>query len=250
MPQFNLQRIKHLIQRDVILRKGTILTAIAVTSVLLLIACFISLKGDYHLSADEFYNAFTVLYIIIGVWLSFSTFREVNQQKSNQFYFTLPASSLERITAAWFSTSILYTLAFTVLGFLIGQMVVLFGSVLFGTKVHLLDMFNSRYLSLVGFYLVTQPIFLYGAVRFRKNGMGKTWLAIAVTILGFMILNMFFCLAFNSGLRGFFAEDDTATRAFELAFKDVRPLGKWLFGIALGPMMLLAAYFRLTEKEV
>jgi len=47
-----------------------------------------------------------------------------------------------------------------------------------------------------------------------------------------------------------FSSEQFDSNAFDLAVEDFSSIGKWFWTIILGPVMLIAAYFKLTEKEV
>ncbi len=249
MKEYNIRRIGNFIYRDVILLRGTITTALSVVSVLLFIVILFSLRKDHVVVPGEFMSVFNKLYIISGVLFIFSVLKETNTKASNHLYLTLPVSSYERITAIWFTTGILYTIVFSFLCFLVGQFAISVGSIFSETNFHPLPIFSEDYWQLIKFYFFIQPIFLYGAIRFNKNRMGKTLLSLLLIVLGLIFFNMMLYGMLNYGY-DVFSGEELASEAFGLASKDFSGIEKVLFVGVFMSTMLLATYFKIVEKEV
>ncbi len=250
MQEFNIQRISSLIYRSIVLQKGAIVTALSLAGGLIFIGSLVSLRGDHMVKSSEFIGVFSLTFVLLGVLLTFGVFKEVHNQKTNNFYFSLPASPLERVVAAWLFSCVIYTIVFTVFGFLMGQFAIVIGSLFPDTNIHVLPIFSEGYWKILKFYFLIQPAFLLGAVTFSKNRIGKTLLVALLTIFALFIYNMILCFVFSGGAYDVFTSDPFSTDAFSLAKEEFSVLGAFLFSIILGPMMLLAAYFKITEKEV
>lgn len=216
---------------------------------LMFILLLFNMVWDKELSSDEFLGVFAMLYFIIGIALTFSVFKEAHNQKSNHLYFALPISPLERLLAIWFGTTVIYTLAFSVLALIIGQFGLLFGAVILDVDYSPGALFSENYWRVLKAYLIVQPIFLFGAIAFKKNRIGKTLLFITLVVIVFAIINMMLYGLLNHSYEVFDSEP-LGSEALENAQKDFSGMGKWLFMLVLGPVMLLAAYFKLLEKEV
>ncbi|WP_159025576.1 hypothetical protein [Aquimarina sp. Aq78] len=249
MEQFNIKRIGSFIYRDIILLKGAILTTLSVASAIFFIVFLFSLRGDHQISSGEFMSIFGKFYIALGVLFIFSTFKEAHNQKSNHLYFSLPVSSYERIAAAWLSTFVVYTLVFSILGFLVGQITIILGSMFSETNFHLLPIFSESYWQLVKVYFVIQPVFLYGAIAFNKNRVGKTLLVVVLLVFGLIVLNMMLFGMLNYGY-DVFSGEGLASEAFDKTGQDFSGMGKGFFMGIFVPLMLLASYFKIVEKEV
>ncbi len=247
--QFNIRRIGNFIYRDIVLLRNTIITTLSVVGVLLLFFFLYDLRGDHIISEEEFASNFMKFYVVLGILFTFSIFREAHHKKSNLFYFSLPISSYERVTAIWLTTSALYTLLFSVFGFLIGQVAIVLGSMFSETNFHLLPIFSENYWQGVTFYFFIQPTFLLGAILFTKNRIIKTLLFVVLLVFGLFIFNGILFSIFNIGY-DIFSEDQIVSNAFSLAREDFSGIGIFLFVIIMVPVMLLAAYFKIIEKEV
>lgn len=246
---FDIQRIINHIKRDVVLVKSTIGTTLLVSAGLLFILCVFAQLWDKKLDSEEFMGAFSFIYFISGSVLSFSFFREAHNTKANPLYFTLPISSFERITAVWLTTAVLYTIVFSVVGLFIGGMSIFFGSLFFGADFALSTLFSMGYWQAVAMYLVIQPVFLFGAITFKSNRIGKTLLFIIFTVLAFALFNMMTYGLLNYGY-DVFGGGPIRNQAMEKTESDLSILGKALFAIISGPIMLVVTYFKLVEREV
>ncbi|WP_160114706.1 hypothetical protein [Aquimarina sp. AU474] len=246
---FNIKRISLFMLRDLTILKSTITTSLYVVCGLFFISFLIRLRGDLVLSSYDFASVFGKFYIILGILFTFSVFKEAQNQKTNHLYFSLPVSSLERIAAAWLSTVILFTIILTVLGAIIGQLAILIGSMFSETSFHMVSIFSEEYWGAVTFYAIIQPLFLYGALRFKKNRIGKTLLSVLLLIFGLMIYNFMFYGILNHSY-DVFSGEDLAAEAFDLTSKDFSGAGKFAFMGILTPLLLAATYFKLVEKEV
>ncbi len=250
MQEFNIQRIGGLIYRSIVLQKGAILTGLSVAGGLIFISSLLGLRGDHLVQSNEFIGVFSVTFILLGIVFTFGMFKEVHNKKVNHFYFLLPASPSERIIAAWFVASIMYTLVFTVFAYLAGQFAIIIGSVFPDTSFHVLPIFSAGYWRLLKLYFLIQPVFLLGAITFSKNRIGKTLLVALLVIFILFLYNMILCFVFSGGAFDVFTSDPFSTEGFNMAQKELSGLGTVLFGIVLVPMMLWAAYFKIIEKEV
>ncbi len=247
---FSIQRIRDFIYRDITLLKGSLTTAFSVATAFLFIAIWVNLRSDYVVTPAEFATIFGLIYIPIGVFLTFAIFREANNKQLNPFYFSLPISPLEKLLGTWLTTGILYTIVFSLFAMIIGQLAIATGSILSTAEFHLLPMLSGSYWSVIKFYIIIQPLFLLGAIAFNKNRLGKTIFWILLFVIGFAVLNGILCFTVNNGAVDMFSSEQFDSNAFDLAIKDFSSIGSWFWGIILCPVMLLAAYFKLIEKEV
>lgn len=247
--EFNIKRIGYAIRKDVILLKNTGFTALAVASGILFIGLFFMTRGDDYLSSDEFMGLFGLCFVVLGVFFSFAILRESHNVKSNQLYFTLPISPLERLTAIWLTTTLIHTLVFTVMALLVGQLAIVAGGIIFGSGFHWVSLFSEGYVKLIKGYFIIQPLFLCGAMAFSKNGIGKTLLTLVLVFIGMLFYGLLLFSILNHGV-GVYPGDLIANQAFDKASKDFSGVGTWFFTLIFGPLMLFAAYFKLVEKEV
>ena len=245
---FNFTRVWHHLRRDIVLLRSTILTALAICSALLFGFIQLNFFWNKKIESDAFFSVLSLFFIISGVLLTFSYFKEIHYKKSNTLYLTLPISALERIVAIWLSSAVLHTLCFVLLGIVVGGFSLVFGSVLFGAELHFVNMSFEGYWKMATFYLFLQPIFMFGASTFKKNRRSKTVLLVVVTALSLVFFNMALFTMLNHGL-DVFDKSGLGSKGFELAQQDFSGFGKILFLTILGPVLYLATYFKIKEKE-
>lgn len=235
--------------KDVTILKNAGVTALAVASGILFIGLFFMTRGDDYLSADELIGIFGLCFIVSGVFFSFAVLRESHNAKSNHLYFALPISPLERLTAIWLTTTLIHTIVFTLMALLVGQLAIIARGIVFGSGFHWVSLFSDGYVKLIKGYFIIQPVFLCGAMTFSKNGIGKTLLTLLLTFIGILFYGLLLFSMLNHGY-GVYPGDLIADEAFSKASTDFSEVGTSFFALISGPIMLLAAYFKLVEKEV
>ena len=247
--EFSIKRIRDAMFRDVTLLKNTIITALAVAGGILFIGMFFMTRRDDYLSANEFMGIFGLCYVVLGVLFTFAILKESHNPKHNHLYFALPISSLERLATIWLMTTVVYTMVFTLVALVVGQLAIMVGGIVFGSNFHLVSLFSESYEQLIKGYFIIQPVFLYGAMVFSKNRVGKTVLALLLIFMGMLFygLILFSILNYRHGV---YPGDLIGDEAFDLASKDFSEVGSWFFILLFGPMMLLTSYFKIIEKEV
>lgn len=246
---FSFQRVLQFIKRDLVLLRGTFLTGFLVAIILVFLFCLLNMMWDQKLGLEEFYGIFGLIYFPMGLLFTFSLFREFSNPKTNALYLALPISTSERLVAKWLTVTVIYTLLFSVVAQLVATFAMIVGIVLSGADFSLLTPFSKSYLSIVGAYLLIQPVFMVGALTFSKNRIGKTLLSMGVVILCFLLLNFLMYALFNRGL-GVFSEEGLGSAAFSKAGADFSIFGQWFYGLIFGPLMLVVACFKMVEKEV
>lgn len=247
--RIDFKRIIQFIQRETILLKGAVITTLSVISGIFFIVFLLYQRNDFFLSTAEFMSVFGKLYLLIGVLLIFSITKEIHNRKSNQLYFLIPISTLERLMAIWIITFMIYTIVFTVLGIVIAQCSIALISMVSDSDFYMLSIFSESYWGAIAFYFIMQPLFLLGAITFSKNRIGKTLLTILLVFFLMLIFNFLFYGMLNFGY-DVFSGEELASEAFDKASVDFSISGKWFFMGVFAPLVLLASYFKLIEKEV
>ncbi|WP_190809091.1 hypothetical protein [Flagellimonas sp. S3867] len=249
MKEFSLSRIGQFIRRDITIHKSTFVTGLLVGIVLIFLFCIFNMMWDKQLSTDEFFGIFGLIYIPMGVLFTFSIFKEFNDAKTNQLYLSIPLSIPERLASKWFTSTIIYTLVYSILAIITGILALLFGIVIFDADFNVPSLFSIEYWNVLKVYFLVQPLFLVGAISFRKNRIGKTLLFLGILVLGFTFFNFFLFGIFNHN-HGLFSGETLVSEAFDKTTADFSGLGRWFYGLLLGPLMLIVAYFKMKEKEV
>ena len=244
----SLDRIWNHIKRDFILLRSILLTTLVICAILLFTIVQLNLFWNKEISSDVYFGVLFVLYLLSGIMLSFSYFREFHDDKASALYFTLPLSSLERLLSIWLSSTIAHTLIFLILGIVFGGFAILFGSLLFGTEIDFVNLSLANYWKMAKTYAFVLPVFLFGAATFKKNRRAKTLLLVATTLFCLVFFNMFLFGILNHGM-DVFKQTGLGSKAFDLAQNDFSGFGTFIFMTVMGPGMLLATYFKIREKE-
>ena len=241
-------RIWSHLKRDIILLRSTLLTSLAICAALLFVFIQLKLFWNKSLSADTFYAVLALLYILSGIVLCFSYFKELHDETKRSLYLTLPISTGERLLSIWLSTTMVHSLAFLALGVVFGGVSIFFGSLLFGAELDFVNMTFENYWTMFKTYVFLLPVFLFGAASFSKNRRAKTILLVVITIIALIFFNMFLYGVLNHGL-DVFEQNGLGSKAFDLAQEDFSGVGRLLFLSVLGPVLVLATYFKMKEKE-
>ena len=246
---FHLRRVIAHMKRDIFLLKSTVITGVSLAIGVLSLLLLLNFVWDREISPSEFSGAYGFIYFILGIVLTFAIFKELHKQKANQLYLSLPISPLERLTAIWLTTVVVYTVLFTLIGFVIGEFAILFTHLFQASDSIPLMPFTESYWRTIKAYLFLQPLFMFGAIAFKKNRVGKTILSLILIILFFAVFNMMLYGMFNFSY-DVFDGGPLASEALEKARNDFSTIGRWILMFIVGPTMLLATYFKLKEKEV
>ncbi len=257
---FNLKRFYLLLQKDFYTQYKTYLIAWGAISGILFI---VNISSIASYNQWNFNLVFYPLTLFIGGFIFTSlSFNELTHEQSRISYLTLPASNIEKFASRLIATSIGYVLVSLVLYFLFSLFTFAVNYLIFG---HAHPIFNPCH-PLIGFcisiYLVTQSIFLFGAVYFRGNTFIKTILSLftlAIAYWVFIILAALLTLYIIS-LTGYihFSWDlffkglyyPSIPSAFKSVFEIFSRVVRILFWFILAPLCWIITIIHLKEIEV
>ena len=213
-------------------------------------------SGNIHGGSEGWHSGFFWFTLFFGGLLfTSSLFDEMNSPQPKQFYLTTPSSHLEKFTSKLFLSSVIYTLltmgVFTIMSFV----ATLIMELRTGENLPSFNPFFIANTEAIKSYLITQSIFLLGAITFRKVSFLKT-LAILIGIA--FVFSVIWATVGVASLMEFLpitgGDFDFNISGQEVDIEDnfkgyARFLG-WLYALALAPAMWVVTYFKLTEKEV
>jgi hypothetical protein len=256
---FNRKRFFLLLKKDFYTQYKTYLIALgAIFGILLIVnICSITSFDQWN-----FNLVFYPLTLFIGGFIFTSlSFQELAHEQSRISYLTLPASNLEKFISRLITTSIGYVVVSLVLYFLFSAFAFAMNKVIFG---YAHPIFNPSH-PVIGLciliYLVTQSIFLFGAIYFRGNTFIKTTLSlfilatmywifiILVTLLSFYILSwtkhLYF--SFDLFLKGYYYQFTPSgiKSFFEVCYRIIQ----FLFWFILAPFFWIISIIHLKEIE-
>ena len=259
---FDLRRLLLLIKKDFYTQYKTYLIALgAIFSILFLI----NIASVASSNSLNFHLIFYPLTLFIGGFLFTSqSFRELNNESSLIFYLSLPASNLEKFISKLIISSIGYIFVSLVVYFLFSLTTYIFGTLIFGHAHKIFNPFHHSILTSIHLYLVTQSIFLLGAVYFRKNNFIKTILSIFVFTIVYQIfivitVYILYSVVVSNGhiyfpyeiFNPIFTEDYNGLVVKGIIGIEVLiDIIKIIFLFILAPLMWVIAFYRLKESGI
>ena len=183
---FNLRRIGLLIRRQTRMNFNPLLiSAGGLTAFLLIILVLSGYQSNINITA---YYGITLPFLLGGGYIFTSViFSELQHYEKSIFYLTLPASPLEKLASAWLISSPVFVILVFIALIIMNYLVSLILSFLPGTGMDLFNPFNRELFLTLGVYMVTQTVFILGAVYFKKHNFFKTILALFLTGLAIAI---------------------------------------------------------------
>lgn len=256
---FNPMRIWYLLKRDVNrLWKDYLITMGGVCGFFLLIFVITAKTGVIR---QEMHTGFLcVIFFLLGFIFTSLAFREAHKKLLVHDWLMLPASTLEKLI----EKIILYSAGFSVLSVfiywfftLLARLVV---QVFLGEYFPPFIVFDRLVWQLVGHYLLTQSIFVLGAVWFKNNNFIKTIIAIVLfSIILSVIASFVAWLVFNDYfwtlVRGDFLSNIELSHDFDMERLDVfglrvLKLVKFTYFGLLAPLCWFGSWLKLRELEV
>ena len=253
--QFNFNRFWHLIKNDVVTNYRTLLTAAGAALGILLFINFISMLSTGEPAVSL---VFYPLILFIGGYLITSlSFNDLHHPQRSYVFLTLPASNLEKFLSKLVLTTVGYVLGTLILYFLFSVLMSTVNLIIFQESHPLFNPFDRVIWITIGVYLITQSIFMVGAVYFRKHAFIKINLflfivQIALALFAVILVKLVFIGYFEGWQFNF---DDiklpsiAVEQRLENFFWGFVQFMKFLFYWVLAPVLWLVSYFRLKETE-
>lgn len=249
---FSFNRLFLLAKRQIVGNLNGLLIAFAAIAGSLLI---ISLLTGYSNPSSllSLGPMFFVVLFIGGYVFTSNIFAELHSPQKSIPFLTLPVSKLERLTNAWVLTAII----FPILALLVFALVILLSYLLLRIPIPagaFSILWSAKALKIVLIYCITQSVFLFGAVYFRKHNFLKTLLSLFViqnviglvaAIVGYLLFgtfnfksdDMIISQNINTGMESFF----TVTLV---------QIAKIVFYYLTVPFFLILTWFSIKEREV
>ncbi|WP_375418695.1 hypothetical protein [uncultured Hymenobacter sp.] len=236
--------------------RGYLLTAAVGAGGMLLILGFIAYLNK-SAPAPSHQGTFFVLFLLGGGSIFASTvFAQFGDRRQASVALLLPASHLEKYLVVWLYSVPLFLLVFIPLFYLAAALVVHVAAAP-GQTPELLNLFKARqdFYGVFWFFFLLHAVCLWGAVYFEKAHFIKTGFAV---FLGLAVLSL---LNFQV-LKGLLGGDVRFTPPFTgaglkegeafytLTLPETQAAWLALLPLALAGLLWLAAYFRVTEKQL
>ncbi len=259
---FDLRRFALLLQRDFHSGyRGVLIAMAAVGGSVIVISALTMFQGP---AAGFHLNLFVNLLFIGGYIVTSLAFKEMHQNGRAHLYMTLPGSALEKFGSKLLVTSAGYALGAVVFYTAVAAASEGINRLIFGYGHPFFNPLSREVLLLLAVYLVTQGVFLAGAVFFRRFAFLKTALfnTVVVIALGVVLGLAAWLVAGAPGpvdiqqldggtltIMGRQISPATLDRLTGMA-RSFWLVIRILFWAALAPAAWLVGYLRLRETEV
>ncbi len=250
---FDINRAKLLLTRQLRLNTSSILigfgAAVGVITFILSMRIIFNLRG---LNVEGFSGLPFTLFFIGGYIFTSTIFSELRTAHRGYLYLTLPASTLEKLLVAWFTSSILYIVASIIALYVINLLLMLVAFIFNAHPVPLYNLFSPWMLKIYAVYIVTQSIFLLGAIYFRGVNFLKTLLSLFVISVALSIITTLFAriIVFHDFSSIHFDNNNSPEALTEFIENVFVPVVKALFWYCMAPFFLVVSYYRLKERQV
>jgi len=246
---FNITRFVKLIKFKYALNAKSLLIQVGgIAALFTIISGFVLYASQGTENAGKIDGYFLGIWIAMlfggGLYLTSHSFSILQNTSRGFLYMQLPASTFEKLLMALLSTGIFFALMHTFLYTILAN----FQYMVWGWFVELpeysFNPLNKDYFLIVKSYLYMQPVFLLGALFFRKFNFVLTNLSIfLVGFVGFWLQVLVFFIAFGTLNPNF---------QTSLHIENSEPDVWWLnlIGIVIALVFISASYFKLKEKEV
>jgi len=252
---FNSKRFFLLLRNDLLRNYRTMLISAGAVAALYFVITlpkiFFSPGGtspDFHL------GLYPACLFIGGFILSSSAFSEIHHSRKSTSFFMLPASIFEKMVSKLLLTTIGYVLASVLLYYLLTVTSSGIAVIFTGWSFPAFNPFTKEILLSVAIYLVTQSMFLFGGLYFKKHPFMKILfsqfaITFVLSIIAFLVMRIVYRDFFH-GMRFIdeFMFNDMVS--FEHLGNNLATIFKYLFWICFAPYFWILSYLRFGETEV
>lgn len=249
---FDINRVKLLLTRQLWLNSTSLLIGFgAVAGVITFILSMRVIFNSNPIDMGDFAGLALPTFFISGYIFTSTIFSELRTAHRGYLYLTLPASTLEKLVVAWFISSILYIVASIAVLYIINLLVMLVAFIFNAQPVPLYNLFDSWMLRIYAIYIVTQSIFLLGAIYFRGVNFLKTMLSLFVIGVVISILTTILArLIVFHDFRSIQFNNDMPDAMKDFILDIFVPSVKVLFWYIMAPFFLVVSYYCLKERQV
>ena len=242
--RFSFSRFTQLCKRTIELNLQSWLMGFAAVMGILFIIWFIPiLIGGtvwHNYQIGNLLPAATVLFVLGGLLMTSTIFKELHSSTTSFQFLTLPATAFEKLLNAWAITTVLYIVASFIFYFLLTLMIQLITAFALTTElsIQLFNPLDFKIAETVASYLYYQSIFLLGAVYFVKNNFLKTLLSIVIVVISIIVIVGIILFVSGGGFSLRFSSDQITTGVGHAV------------SILISLFMLTTAWIRLKNKQV
>ncbi len=247
---FCIKRLYYLLRRQIFGNNKKYFLGLGSIIGTLLLITLLSGIGSTNFHISVMFSFYIVTFLFGGYVFTSSVFSELNSPGRSVAALTLPVSNLERLAGAWLISAVVYPIIAVVGILLISLGTGLVHGQLSVSNIIFVILSKSTF-SLIGIYIITQSVFLFGAIYFRKHNFFKT---IGATLLvSFFLLGVFILIVYALfGGEGIVGGGETTLRPnFERFLSTIMiEFTKFAFCYLLAPYFWLLTWLGIKEREV
>ncbi len=201
-------------------------------------------------------NIVPLYYVVLfvgGFVFTSNIFSELHSTQRSIPFLTLPVSSFERFANSWLLTAIIYPL----LALLVFTLIIFLSHLILGINFEngaFSAVWSAEAIKIVWIYVITQSIFLFGAIYFRKHNFIKTLLSLFVipNIIGLFLFIAGYLVfgTLNFGNSEFIHNSSLSPGLETLITKTIPEVSKFAFNYLIIPFFLTLTWFGIKERQV
>lgn len=235
--------------------KGYLMSLCVLTGVMLLGGGFLVYMVNARLDKGVQTGLFLVVLLLAGSIFTSTAFADLGDKKKAMIWLTLPASHFEKFLIAWIYSFIIFLVLYTISFY--GVAMFILNIKRFDEQPEgILNIFNTRILSMYVIYAFLHGVALYGAIYFEKLHFIKTAFVFFIFVAILIFINKIL-LGTMLGRTVEVAPPFGDLRFFEngqmydlyVKWKSQTDALVWCTGL-LAVLLWTAGYFRLKEKQV
>lgn len=244
--QFSMERFQLVLKRTIVLNQRMWMTGfLSVAGFLLAIAILpiFSSERSGFIAVQELSLFF---YVLGGLALTSMIFNEIHSPTKAFQFLTLPSTTFEKLAAAWFTGSVIYTIAVFAGIFVLSVLIETFKGINTGYwgSMNVFNPLAPEAIDTVLRYFFYQSIFLLGAVYFKKNNFLKTFLVIVVVALGFLFFINIAILIFG------LTRGDQFFLNIQLGHQAWFGYARYIAGVFFTLLFIWLSYLQLKNKQI
>ena len=249
---FNLDRIRLLLFRQLRFNAQTLLIGYGAVAGFIVFVLSIKLVFTQSSLPSGAFLGLAMPFFFAGGYVFTSTiFSELRTPQRGYLLLTLPASTIEKLLVSWFISSIVYIIVSVAVLYLMNFLLIGVYSAVSSNSLPVVNFFEPHMLKMYAIYLVTQPIFILGAIYFRSANFLKTILSLfLLTIIVVIYTSIVSKIIFIQNFQSLNFGNENAISWVNFFGHTFPTIMKVLFWGFLGPFFLLVSYFRLKERQV
>lgn len=212
-------------------------------------------QGGYTFDEEDTYIIFSIFLFSIGPVFASTTFSSLSEKAKATYWLTIPATHLEKLVCGIFYSLIVFTIVYVVVFLIIQQATFFFVQLNPKNRIVWMKEMGEMIKILSIFFIAIQSLFIVGSVYFERFSFIKTLLAalfiafVFTFSIQFLLHNLFPDGVSLGGLTKLWVHGENETKIYRLApwiEKVLEPTLQYIWA----PVLLVAAYFRLKEKEI